>query len=542
MKKIEGNIIDIHQREIYPGVITIEKGIIVSIERNSESYSHYIAPGFIDAHVHIESSMISPVEFSKIAISCGTVAIVNDPHEIANVVGVEGIDFMIENSKKGLIKTYFTIPSCVPATPIDSAGSVLSSGDIEKLIKTNKFIGLSEVMNVPGVIYKDSEVIKKIELARNAGLKIDGHAPGLSGDDLKKYINAGIDTDHECSCIEEAKEKISLGMKILIRQGSAAQNYESLKELIKTNPNDVMFCTDDSHLGDLLKEGHIDKIVRKAIKDGFDIFDIFRIASINAIEHYKLRVGTLKPGDSADFIKIENLESLNVLSVYIDGFEKYNKGDSNKWPPVLIPIDREINNFNRKPICKDDLRKEVEDRIICIKITDGEIITKRQDFNYPGYFSNFESDTTKDVLKLVYLNRYQNGMPQIAYITGVGLKRGAFATSISHDSHNIIAVGCKDDDILGAINLLIEHKGGLVVKDGEDIDYLSLPLAGIMSYQDGYEVARAWDRLIDKLKNMGCYLSSPFMTLSFMSLIVIPELKIGEKGLFDYNKFAFISE
>lgn len=538
MQQIEGNIVDIHRREIYPGVITIDKGIIISIERNSKNYDIYVCPGFIDAHVHIESSMLIPEEFSNLVIRRGTVAIVSDPHEIANIMGVEGVNYMITNSSKSKIKTFFTIPSCVPATPFDVAGSIISSSDIEEMAKTGKFIGLSEVMNVPGVISHERETMAKIEIARRYKLKIDGHAPGVSGSDLKEYISAGITTDHECTTLEEAKEKIASGMKILIREGSAAKNYEFLKPLIATNPEDVMFCTDDSHPGDLLFEGEIDKIVRKAIADKFDLFDVLKIASYNPVKHYEIPVGTLKTGDPADFIIIRNLTSFETLAVYIGGIEKYNSNkieEKTETNIVSYP-----NCFHRNPICVSDIQKSVTEKIICIKVVPGEIITKRIDFDIPTPLLNFESDIEKDILKIVYLNRYQNKQPQVAFISGFGLKDGAFATSISHDSHNIIAVGCSDEDIVAAINAIIREKGGLIVKNRKGTINLPLPIAGIMTDKSGEFVASMWKELTEELKNMGCILDSPFMTLSFMSLIVIPELKIGEQGLFDFNEFKFL--
>ena len=540
MQHIEGNIIDIHRREIYPGIISIDSGKIISINRNSQKYAHYISPGFIDAHVHIESSMLIPEEFSKLAIRRGTVAIVNDPHEIANVMGTEGIEYMIENSKQSCIKSFFTIPSCVPATPYDSSGSVLLSSDIEQLALNHKFVGLSEMMNVPGVVQDDTEVLAKIEIARRHHLTIDGHAPGLSGSFLKKYIDAGISTDHECTSLEEAIEKINSGMKILIREGSAAKNYEALKWLIADYPEKVMFCTDDSHPNDLLSYGEIDKLVRKALGDGFDLFDVLKIASFNPISHYKINVGCLREGDPADFIIVRNLNTFDVLSVYIDGIEKYNYSGNNEKPhPAPIKI---INHFNRDPISLTDLTKPIKKKIVSIKVIPGELVTRRIDFELESPIRNFESDVKRDILKIVYLNRYQNTPPQIAFISGFELKEGAFATTISHDSHNIIAVGCSDKDILEAINAVILEKGGLAVKNNKGIIKLPLPIAGIMSASDGETVVSLWETLTEELKQMGCKLDSPFMTLSFMSLIVIPELKIGEQGLFDYEYFKFISE
>lgn len=547
MKRIEGNIVDIYQRKIFPGTVVIDQNRIVSIIENSNIYDHYILPGFIDAHVHLESSMLLPVEFSRLAISKGTVAIVTDPHEIANVLGIPGIDFMIENSKDAFIKIYFTIPSCVPATSFDYGGSKLSAQDTEVLLKTGYFVGLSEMMNIPGVLSEDVEVWKKLYLCREAHLVIDGHAPGLKGSDLKKYIEAGISTDHECSGINEAIEKIISGMKILIREGSAAKNYESLKFLIKDYPDKLMFCTDDCHPDDLIFKGHIDKMVRKAVQEGFDLFDVLKIAILNPIKHYGLSVGTLKIGDPADFIICRDLRDFQTLSVYIEGVEQYRIGGNLlSFSPDKNDIGKIIayskQKFIRKKVNITELSKSVQQQITAIKVLKNEILTEKVIF--PVKFSlKFESDISRDILKIVYLNRYtENSIPQVAYITGIGLKKGAFATSISHDSHNIIAVGCSDQDLAEAINSIISNKGGLSVVCGGKVDILSLPIAGIMTICSAEEVAEGWKQLMETLVSMGCSLESPFMTLSFMALIVIPELKIGEKGLFEFSKFGYIHE
>lgn len=538
MKKIEGNIVDLFHKEIFPGEIHIQDGRIVGICKNTNTYSTYICPGFVDAHVHVESSMLTPYYFSALIISKGTVAILNDPHEIANVLGMEGINFMLENSRKTLNKFFFGIPSCVPSTPYDSAGGVISASDVEALAQTGKFIALSEMMNVPGVIHKDKEVISKLEIACRYGLKIDGHAPLLSGQDLTVYAKHGISTDHESSTLQEAQEKIANGMHILIREGSAARNYEALKSLIKTHPDKVMFCTDDSHPDEIIYQGHIDKIVRKAIHDGFDLFDVLRIACLNPVNYYKMDVGLLQIGDKADFVILENLETFRTLSVYIDGIEKYHLGQKQFHSVENIAL----NNFNHDPITLRELIKPVKDQITAIKVIDGELVTQKEEIHFPNQLPNLESDLKRDILKIVYINRYNNTAPQVAFIIGFGLKQGAFASTISHDSHNILAIGTNDMDILACVNTIISHKGGLVVKDNTGSELLSLPIGGIMSDQEGETVAATYKALNDKLQKMGCTLHAPFMTLSFMSLIVIPDLKLGEKGLFDFNTFSFLND
>lgn len=542
MKKIEGNIIDIYNNRIFPGTICIDHGIITDILENSNSYQNFIAPGFIDAHVHIESSMLVPEEFSKLAISKGTVAVINDPHEIANVLGIEGIRFMIENSWKAPIKIFFSVPSCVPATSFDYSGAEINSDHIEELLQNYSFVSLSEMMNISGVLQKDAEVWRKLKLAEKYNIPIDGHAPGIIGEVLKQYVSAGISTDHESVSLSEALEKISLGMKILIREGSAAKNYEALKSLINSHPYSLMFCTDDSHPGDLIHCGHIDKIVRRAIADGFDLFQVLRIASLHPIQHYHLPVGTLRIGDPADFCIFEDLKSFSVSEVYIQGELKY----SSSWsmPDIKAEVSdfSNLNQFNRKLLQLSDLRKPITSDIVSIKVYDGELITDKVIFSNHDSFDNFESDLDRDILKIIYLNRYENKPPQIAFIHGIGLKKGAFASSISHDSHNIIAVGCNDQYLLIALNSIISAKGGLSVASEGEVDILSLPIAGIMTDENGEKVAMIWNKLIQILHHNGCILDSPFMTLSFMALIVIPELKIGERGLFEYSKFKFLAD
>lgn len=543
MEKVEGNIVDIINRRVFSGVVTLNgEGLIYSIDENDKKYNHYILPGFVDAHVHIESSMLIPEEFSRLAIRRGTVAVVNDPHEIANVLGKEGIYFMMENSRFSSIKMFFTVPSCVPSTCFDSSGGCLSSSDVEELLQTGRFFGLSEMMNVPGVINNDSEVMKKIESARSKGVIIDGHAPGLRGNELKKYIDSGISTDHECVTLEEALEKIEAGMKILIREGSAAKNFEVLKTLIALHPDDVMFCTDDSHPGDLICDGHIDKMVRRAVSEGFDLFDVLKIACINPVLYYKLNVGLLRKGDPADFILVKDLKNFSLLSVYIDGKEMYNCSGKRDVPTGKRDVGYP-NLFNRGKIGTFELVKPIRDRLVCIEVMNDEIVTRKIVFPFTKPSDNFESDISRDILKIVYLNRYHNdSCPQMGFIHGFGLKRGAFATSISHDSHNIIAVGTNDRELAKAVNSVIDNKGAIVVVDGERVMCLPLPIAGIITDLKGEEVSQMWENMIFLLRDMGCCLDSPFMTLSFMALIVIPELKIGEKGLFEYSSFSFITD
>lgn len=539
---VEGHIVDIEHRTIFEGAVHIAQGKIVEIEHKSTSAKGYILPGFIDAHVHIESSMLTPSNFGRLVCAQGTVAIVTDPHEIANVMGVKGINFMLEQSKEAPIKMFFSIPSCVPSTPFDVAGDTVTSADIEQLAASGRFVALSEMMNVPGVLYKDSEVMAKLHTARKYHLPVDGHSPKLGGKDLDTYIGYGISTDHECFELPDAEEKIAKGMAILIREGSAARNYEILKPLIGKYPDKVMFCTDDAHPDDIIERGHIDKIVRRAVADGFDLFDVLRIASINPINHYKLDVGQLRVADKADFIIVDNLQDFDTLKMYINGQQTYsseNNGlgtEENGLPAV------DFNHFEHDKIEPSQLAKAVETPTTAIEIVQNELVTKPYLYTPEQPTSHFESDSKHDIAKIVYINRYNNGLPQIALCKGFGLKRGAFASTVAHDTHNIIAAGCNDQDLAAAINALIAHKGGLSVCDGNNTRILPLPVGGIMSNRSGHEVAALYQELNQMLRTMHCRLSAPFMTLSFMSLVVIPEIKIGEKGLFSYSKFDWITE
>ncbi len=535
--RVEGQIVDLYSREIYQGSIDVEEGLIASINRHATTQKGYIMAGFVDAHLHIESSMLTPEHFGEMAIEHGTVGVVTDPHEIANVLGVSGIEFMLANAERSPIKINFSIPSSVPATPFDLSGGVVTSEDIARLAQTGRFVALSEMMNVPGVLCRDREVISKVDIAHRYNLAIDGHAPMLKGEDLSTYIGYGITTDHESVTLDEAQEKCAKGMKVLIREGSAAKNYEALKAMIALSPDCVMFCTDDSHPDDILESGHIDKIVRRAIADGFPLFDVLRVATINAVEHYKLDIGVLRVGDKADFIVVDDLVNFATDRVYIGGHERYNRAHGIEEPQHTLI---EINNFLHDPINEAQIAKRVGGEIKVIGIIENEIVTKLDYYNPIAPMENLECDLEQDIVKIVYINRYNNGAPQVAFCKGLGLIRGAIASSIGHDSHNIVAVGCTDREIVEAVNLLIANRGGLAICDGQASEILPLPIGGIMSDRSGREVAADYGKLHTKIRQMGCSLAAPFMTLSFLSLVVIPEVKIGEKGLFSYSAFGWI--
>ncbi len=534
---IKGNIVDVIGRRIYKGIVYIENEIIVKIEEKEVEEDIFIMPGFINSHVHIESSMLTPASFAEIAVKHGTVAVVSDPHEIANVCGNNGINFMLQSGKKTPLKFFFGAPSCVPATSFETSGHILSSKDIDNLLKRDDIYFLSEMMNFPGVIYKDSEVLKKIEFAHKYKKKIDGHAPGLSGNDLKKYADAGISTDHECITIEEAVEKIKFGIKIQIREGSAAKNFESLYQLIDLYPDMIMLCTDDSHPDDLLN-GHINLLVKRALNKNLDLFNVLRSVSYNVVSHYNIDVGLLQTGDKADFIIVDNLKSLNIEKTFINGNIVYD-GKSTTFTNKETTI---INNFNCNKINESDIKIEnAGEKIKVINIIDGELFTQSFIYSHKQTDKYISSNINDDILKIVVVNRYKPSKPIIGFIKNFGLTKGAIAGSIAHDSHNIIVVGTSDSEMVIAVNKIIEIKGGIVVCNNDQTDFLELEIAGLMTNKNIYRVAKKYELLDFKAKTLGTKLKAPFMTLSFMALLVIPELKIGDKGLFDGNKFELTS-
>ncbi|MBN2666090.1 MAG: adenine deaminase [Bacteroidales bacterium] len=530
--EINGNLVDIHRREIYPARIIVNDRKIEQIIRCDHDEQGYILPGLIDSHIHIESSMLNPGSFAIAAVSRGTTAVVSDPHEIANVLGIRGVEYMIEDASKVPLKFYFGAPSCVPATSFESSGAVIDSKGVKDLLARPSVRYLSEMMNFPGVIYGDKEVLKKIDYARKAGKPVDGHAPGLTGDELRKYVSAGISTDHECTTIEEAREKIILGMKILIREGSAARNLDALKSLFKTDPDQIMLCSDDLH-PEMLIRGHIDRLVALLISEGYDVFDVIRSCTINPAIHYGLDAGLLKPGDPADFIMVDDLQSMKVRQTWIDGAKVFDDGR------VLFGYRSSgaINNFKSSKIKNEDIRIRSEtSKLRVIEAFDGDLTTGEILFPVKRG-EELSPDLESDILKIVVKDRYRDMKPATAFIKGFGLKNGAFASSVAHDSHNIICIGTSDDDIVSAINAVVEMKGGLAVSKNKKIKILPLPVAGIMSDEPAERVAGEYERLSELVISCGCTMSAPFMTLSFMALLVIPELKISDRGLFDVRIF-----
>ncbi len=534
---IQGNIVDIENRVIYPGELQIENGKISFIKPIEGTFDHYILPGFVDAHIHIESSMLVPSEFAKIALTHGTVATVSDPHEIANVLGVRGVEFMIENGKKVPLKFNFGAPSCVPATSFETAGAIIDSDDIKNLLENPDIKYLAEMMNYPGVLFDDAEVMKKIEWAKKFGKPIDGHAPGLRGDDLTKYIGAGIATDHECFTYEEALEKLQKGMKVIIREGSAAKNFEALIDLLPDHFENMMFCSDDKHPDDLLL-GHINQLCARAVSKGMDVFKVLQSACVNPVEHYNLDVGLLREGDLADFIVVDDLKNFRVLETYVEG-ELVAKNGESFVADIAFDV---LNNFDTTKKRSSDFEfHSASDKIRVIEALDGELITNQIEFNSLIRDGNLVSNIKADVLKMTVVNRYRNEVPALAFIKNFGLKEGAIASSVGHDSHNIIAVGVSDEMICKAVNLLIENKGGICVVSEDLEEVVALPVAGIMSDQPAEVIGEAYSKLDGLAKQMGSQLRAPFMTLSFMGLLVIPALKLSDKGLFDGSRFEFTS-
>jgi adenine deaminase len=534
---VKGNIVDILNKRIFKGEVCIENGQISAIREVNHGVENYILPGFVDAHIHIESSMVVPSEFAKIAVLHGTVATVSDPHEIANVLGVKGVYFMIENGKKVPLKFNFGAPSCVPATSFESAGAVINADDIKLMMENPDINYLAEMMNYPGVLLDDEEVLQKIEHAKNNNKPIDGHAPGLRGDDVTKYIAAGISTDHECFRYDEALEKLQKGMKILIREGSAAKNFEALIDLLPEHYNNMMFCSDDKHPDDLLL-GHINQLCERAVAKGMDVFKVLQAACVNPVKHYNLEVGLLQVGDPADFILVDNLKEFNVLETYING-ELVAKNGKSFVKSVPFEV---LNNFNTDIKKVADFRlASSSKKIRVIEALDGELVTNQIAADSLIVDGNLVSNTATDVLKMTVVNRYKNETPSIAFIKNFGIKEGAIASSVGHDSHNIIAIGVSDEAICKAVNLIIENKGGVcaVTKTTEKV--VALPVAGIMSDQPAEIIGNAYAELDAMVKDMGSTLSAPFMTLSFMALLVIPSLKLSDQGLFDGNSFKFTS-
>lgn len=532
---LSGHVVNVVSGTIEKGIVEVKDGKIASITPAEQVDDQYILPGLVDAHVHVESSMLIPSEFARLAVVHGTVATISDPHEIANVNGVDGVEYMIENGNKVPFHFHFGAPSCVPATAFETAGATIGPKEVQHLLERDDVHYLAEMMNYPGVLFKDPMVMEKLAIAEKLGKPIDGHAPGLTGDDALAYINSGISTDHECFTLDEALFKVQNGMKILIREGSAAKNFEALIDLIDEYPEQIMFCSDDKHPDDLIK-GHINLLIKRALGKGKDFMSVLRAATLNPVQHYHMNNGLLQVGDSADMAIVNNLDEFEVLTTYVAGHKVSSEGST------LIDRIREepINHFSCNAIQSSELALSLpEGEHLAIKVIDQQIVTDAHSFTHSG--GTFEASVEDDLLKIAVVNRYNPAKPAVAVVHATGLQKGAFASTVAHDSHNIIAIGTNDDDLTSAINALVECEGGVAAVHGANQKVLPLSVSGLMSNADGYEVAKQYEVLDQFVKGeLGCSLTSPFMTLSFLALLVIPKLKLSDKGLFDGEKFGFV--
>jgi len=530
MASVTANVVDIAQRRVWPATVTVRDGRIAAIEPTDQPCSTFLMPGFIDAHVHVESSMLCPSAFARAAVVHGTVGTVSDPHEIANVLGEAGVRFMLDDAATVPFKFRFGAPSCVPATPFETAGDALDVDAVARLLDDPRIGYLAEMMNYPGVLAGDEEVLAKIAAAKQRGKPVDGHAPGLRDDDARRYIQAGISTDHECFTLDEARDKLAAGAVVQIREGSAARNYDALHPLLENHADRLMFCSDDKHPDELI-EGHINRLAARAVADGHDVFNVLTAACVNPVKHYGLNIGLLRVGEPADFIEVDSIEHFNVLRTWIDGQLVAEQGDSLIATKPAEPINRfhatskDVGDFAVQPTGAS---------MNVIEAMDGQLVTQR--LRAPARDA---SSTEADVLKIAVVNRYADTPPAVGFVKGFGLKRGAIAGSVAHDSHNVIGVGVDDASLCEAINAVIEMTGGLAaVVDGQ-ARTLALPIAGLMSDQPIETVAAAYQQLDGMARHLGTTLRAPYMTLSFMALLVIPEIKLSDKGLFDGKAFAF---
>jgi adenine deaminase len=537
---LTANVVDIANRRTFSADVVVESGRIAAITKSDAPPTTYLLPGFIDAHVHIESSMLVPSEFARAAVVHGTVATVSDPHEIGNVLGVAGVRYMLENAEKVPLKFNFGAPSCVPATTFETAGAEITVEEVEELLDDRRIRYLSEMMNFPGILHGDPACLAKVKAAHDRGKPVDGHAPGLRGEEAARYIAAGISTDHECFTKDEALDKLAAGCKIAIREGSAARNFDALYTLLGEFPGQVMLCSDDKHPDELL-EGHINTLVRRAVERGIDVYDALRSACITPIEHYKLAVGQLRVGDPADFIEVESLKDFNVLRTWIDGRLVAERGRTT-IPRVEPHV---VNSFVPTKVDAADIEVSAPAdstfKLQVIEALDGQLITNRLSFPVQVVNEAVHAQLELDILKLVVVNRYYKAPPAIAFIKNIGLQRGAMASSVGHDSHNVIAVGADDADIAAAVNLVMEAGGGLSAACVAErvAEVLPLPVAGLMATGTCEEVGQAYAKLDKLVKAWGSTLRAPYMTLSFMALLVIPALKLSDRGLFDGAKFEF---
>lgn len=535
-----GHIVDVVNRRIFDGEIDFKEGKIIAIrEAQVPSNARYILPGFYDSHIHIESTLLTPEHYARKAVEQGTIGVIADPHEIANVLGRKGVEYMMQSGNKVHFHFHWGAPSCVPATPFETSGAALNSQDLAEILELKNVYGLGEMMNIPGVLNRDPETMARIEAAISRGKPVDGHAPQLMGDALKLYCEAGIKTDHECTTLAQARARIKQGMYVQVREGSAACDLDTLAPIISEAPDHVMLCSDDKY-PDEISNGYINEMCRRAVHRGIDVFDVLTAACVTPVRYYKLPHGLLQLGDPADFIMVDNLREFNLSETWIDGVQVVADGIFTE--SLIIdksPIDTNYpNHFLAKKISIDDLHIPPEEgQLKVISTTEGSLQTKQILAEAKVENGNVVSDTEHDILKAVCLSRHSEAKPAIGFIHGFGLKLGAIASTIGHDSHNIIAIGATDEAIVKVVNALIDMKGGLIVYDENELNELMLPIAGLMSYRNGDKVSKRHIQLKSVASRIGCKYKAPFMTLAFMALPVIPELKLTDKGLFDTTNF-----
>ncbi len=545
---VRGKVLNVFTGNIEKGEVVIEKDRVSCIGKNlkaDETYDfseYFILPGFIDAHIHIESSMVSPSHFARTVLPHGTTAVVTDPHEIANVSGIEGIDFMLKDSEASPMKLFFTAPSCVPSTNFETSGSVMNVDDIRKLLQRPSCVGLGEVMNFPGVVSGDPQLLSKIKAAKDAGKIVDGHSPGLTGPNLCKYVKAGTQSDHECTQSDEASEKMKLGMRIMIREGSVMKNMNSLINIvnIRTEPN-CMLVSDDLHPGDMLKEGHIDRLLKKAVALGADPASAVRMVTINPARYFNLKdIGAIAPGYIADMVVVKDMRDFEVLAVFADGKLVAKDGkplfETNPFPPTeKIKSSVKVQPFG--PVSfKVSAEKKSKVRVI-------DVPNGKTEAELECRLGQLQPDIENDILPLVVVERHKRtGNIGKTFVKGFCLRGGALASTVAHDSHNIICVGANYVDMAYAVNTLEKMGGGMVVvKDNHIVESLELPIAGLMSRETVEHVDDKMKTLNSAAQNLGCKLVAPFMEMSFLALPVIPKLKLTDKGLVDVEKFEFVN-
>lgn len=552
LKIKNANVVDVYTGTIFSADIYIKDGVFAGFdgERKAkeeiDAKGQYVVPGFIDGHCHIESSHLSPSEFSDAVVPCGTTTVIADPHEICNVSGLDAMKYMLSSAKDAPLNIFYMFPSCVPATPFEHSGAILNAAEIETIIDNEKILGLGEMMNYPGIIYADDTVMDKLECAYKRGKNIDGHVPSIQGQGLDAYIAAGITTDHECETPEELREKVRKGMYVLLRQGTACKNVlQLLPGVDDTNYKRCLFCTDDRQPQSIIREGHINYGVSLAVKAGLDPVKAISAASLNAAECFGLKDrGAIAPGKKADFFITDSLEELKPSMVFIEGRKAAENGKIILKAPHVEPIGV-AGMMNVKDLSLDTFRLELKsDEARIIEIIPGGVVTgsgrdtvKRDENNL------WVHDESKDVLKITVIERHHGtGFHASGLIRGYGMKHGAVGTSIAHDSHNLIIIGDNDEDMLAVVKKLVELGGGITMfKDGKELSSHRLEIAGLMTDDSLDEVVKCLDQMheiaekeLEVSKNI-----DPFMTLCFMALPVIPELKITDCGLFDVTTFSF---